>query len=277
MNIYPDKSAVEITVDLTDIDGNPITNIKAVSYCIVDEENNELLPEIEYDFGENDKTFIQIVVPEEVNTLKEGCARDIRIICVRIEKESGGGIVIEQAYGVSVQDPLKVGENSFMTYRQFLRLSMDMPEMPNWERASTNQRISALMEARTRICRLAFDLPQEELDMTKQEYEVQAADHPRTVPWNTTSIHIKNLSEADFEKLPEGFKKALCMAQLAESNDILETDSISERRRQGLILETIGEVKQMFSSMLPAQTAISSKSMSYLSPYLASNRRIGRA
>ena len=170
-----------------------------------------------------------------------------------------------------------------MTYRQAQKLAMDMPKLNNWESMSQSQRISALLEAKQRICRLAFDFGQVQLDMTKQDYVVQAAGKPRCVQVGEIfgvyggSVKLEDLSVEDFEALPTKFRTALMQAQLAEANDVLEVDSIAERRRQGLILETIGEVKQMFSSIIPAQMAVSSKAMSYLSRYLASGKKIGRS
>lgn len=170
-----------------------------------------------------------------------------------------------------------------MTYRQAQKMAMDMPKLNNWESMSQSQRISALLEAKQRICRLAFDFGQVQLDMTKQDYVVQAAGKPRCVQVGEIfgvyggSVKLEDLSVEDFEALPTKFRTALMQAQLAEANDVLEVDSIAERRRQGLILETIGEVKQMFSSIIPAQMAVSSKAMSYLSRYLASGKKIGRS
>ena len=89
---------------------------------------------------------------------------------------------------------------------------------------------------------------------------------------------LETMREIDAkEQQQEEAREAAMQAQLAEANDVLEVDSIAERRRQGLILETIGEVKQMFSSIIPAQMAVSSKAMSYLSRYLASGKKIGRS
>lgn len=227
-----------------------------------------------------EETISEVVVQtsEEVNTLKEETSRDIRIICLKAKTKTGAVFSLEYAYGLTIADPLQVGVNSFMTYRQAQKMAMDMPKLNNWEATSQSQRISALLEAKQRICRLAFDFGQVQLDMTKQDYVVQAAGKPRCVKvGDGNSVKLEDLSVEDFEALPTKFRTALMQAQLAEANDVLEVDSIAERRRQGLILETIGEVKQMFSSVIPAQMAVSSKAMSYLSRYLASGKKIGRS
>lgn len=231
------------------------------------------------------ETISEVIVQtsEEVNTLEEETSRDIRIICLKAKTKTGAVFSLEYAYGLTIADPLQVGVNSFMTYRQAQKMAMDMPKLNNWEAMSQSQRISALLEAKQRICRLAFDFGQIQLDMTKQDYVVQAAGKPRCVQVGEIfgvyggSVKLEDLSVEDFEALPTKFKTALMQAQLAEANDVLEVDSIAERRRQGLILETIGEVKQMFSSIIPAQMAVSSKAMSYLSRYLASGKKIGRS
>jgi hypothetical protein len=321
MNVFISGNVVESTIALNDDAGNPIADVVGVTYRVIDSENNELVKPTVYvpngeDYPEEteeptepetpetpeealtdepeqeepsepveEETISEVIVQtsEEVNTLKEETSRDIRIICLKAKTRSGAVFSLEYAYGLTIADPLTVGVNSFMTYRQAQKMAMDMPKLNNWESMSQSQRISALLEAKQRICRLAFDFGQVQLDMTKQDYVVQAAGKPRCVQVGEIfgvyggSVKLEDLSVEDFEALPTKFRTALMQAQLAEANDVLEVDSIAERRRQGLILETIGEVKQMFSSIIPAQMAVSSKAMSYLSRYLASGKKIGRS
>lgn len=322
MNVFISGNVVESNIALNDDAGNPIADVVAVTYRVIDSENNELVKPTVYvpngdDYPEEteeptepetpeealtdepaqeepseepsepveEDTISEVIVQtsEEVNTLKEETSRDIRIICLKAKTRSGAVFSLEYAYGLTIADPLTVGVNSFMTYRQAQKMAMDMPKLNNWESMSQSQRISALLEAKQRICRLAFDFGQVQLDMTKQDYVVQAAGKPRCVQVGEIfgvyggSVKLEDLSVEDFEALPTKFRIALMQAQLAEANDVLEVDSIAERRRQGLILETIGEVKQMFSSIIPAQMAVSSKAMSYLSRYLASGKKIGRS
>lgn len=321
MNVFISGNVVESNIALNDDAGNPIADVVGVTYRVIDSENNELVKPTVYvpngkDYPEEteeptepetpetpeealtdepeqeepsepveEETISEVIVQtsEEVNTLKEETSRDIRIICLKAKTRSGAVFSLEYAYGLTIADPLTVGVNSFMTYRQAQKMAMDMPKLNNWESMSQSQRISALLEAKQRICRLAFDFGQVQLDMTKQDYVVQAAGKPRCVQVGEifgvygSSVKLEDLSVEDFEALPTKFRTALMQAQLAEANDVLEVDSIAERRRQGLILETIGEVKQMFSSIIPAQMAVSSKAMSYLSRYLASGKKIGRS
>ena len=329
MNVFISGNVVESNIALNDDAGNPIANVVAVTYRVIDSENNELVKPTVYvpngdDYPEEtedpaepetpetpeealtdepeqedpseepseepsepveEETISEVTIQtsEEVNTLKEETSRDIRIICLKAKTKTGAVFSLEYAYGLTIADPLTVGVNSFMTYRQAQKLAMDMPKLNNWESMSQSQRISALLEAKQRICRLAFDFGQVQLDMTKQDYVVQAAGKPRCVQVGEIfgvyggSVKLEDLSIEDFEALPTKFRTALMQAQLAEANDVLEVDSIAERRRQGLILETIGEVKQMFSSIIPAQMAVSSKAMSYLSRYLASGKKSGRS
>ncbi|MVX56400.1 hypothetical protein [Parasutterella muris] len=230
-----------------------------------------------------DISEVVILTDGEINTLAEEVCRDIRIICLKVTTESGGVLNLEYVYGLTVADPLVVGVNSFMTYRQAQRLAMDMSKLSNWDLMPQSQRISALMEAKAHICRLNFNFGTVQLDMSKQDYVVQAAGKPRSVKVGDIfgvygdSVKLEDLEPEDFEKLPQKFKDALMKAQLAEADDVLTVDSIADRRRQGLILETIGEVKQMFSSVLPAQTAVSSRAMSYLARYLSTGKKLGRS
>lgn len=308
MNVYVSGNSVTSVIALNDDSGAPLLNVDRVFYRVVDSENNELVEETEYQFegGQQeqepeieeqeleteqqeesevvDKSQVTIVTSGETNTLAEGMSRDIRVICLKIMTTEGGTEFLEYTYGISVADPLEVGVNSFVTYRQAQRLAMDIPKLNNWEKLSAAQRISALMEARTRICRLSFDLGKIQLDMTRQDYVVQAAGKPRVVKVGEIfgvdegAVNLSDLTKEEFENLPEAFRQALAVAQVAEADDILEVDSIADRRRQGLILETIGEVKQMFSNVLPSSyRSISSKASGYLSRYLTSGKKLARA
>lgn len=321
MNVYLSGGVVESIIPLADNSGNPLIASR-VEYRVVDSENNELVaptlyvadgddvslepeeqpeepgiteeqplaedepeeqPEEPSEEPKEEITEVSILTSAEVNSLQEEQTRDIRVICLTVTNDKGAVHNLEYAYGLRISDPLIVGENSFLSYRQAQKLAMDIPKMNNWENTSQTQRISALMEARNRICRLTFDFSQVQYDMTKQDYVVQVAGKPRSVRVDeifgacSTSKKLEDLTPEEFESLPQKFKNALAMAQLAEANDVLEVDSIADRRRQGLILETIGEVKQMFSSILPANTTISSKAMGYLSRYLATGKKLGRS
>lgn len=89
---------------------------------------------------------------------------------------------------------------------------------------------------------------------------------------------LRGISSEDFEKLPDYFKEDLKAAQVLESNELLSpVDSIEERRRKGVILETINEVKMMFSNVTPVKSQICERALSVLSPYLDRSARIGRA
>ena len=218
MNVFISGNVVESNIALNDDAGNPIADVVAVTYRVIDSENNELVKPTVYvpngdDYPEEtedpaepetpeealtdepaqeepsdepsepveEETISEVIVQtsEEVNTLKDETSRDIRIICLKAKTKSGAVFSLEYAYGLTIADPLTVGVNSFMTYRQAQKLAMDMPKLNNWESMSQSQRISALLEAKQRICRLAFDFGQVQLDMTKQDYVVQAAGKPR--------------------------------------------------------------------------------------------------
>ena len=57
---------------------------------------------------------------------------------------------------------------------------------------------------------------------------------------------------------------------------LASTDSIEERRRRGVILETVHEVKQMFSSVRPANEKLTRNAMLVLAPYLDTTNRVRR-
>jgi hypothetical protein len=282
MNVYPAASVIELCVPLEDDLGDIIEDIAAVSYRVENADQEILVATTPIEITP-ESVEVKILIDSEINTLADEDVRDIRFVRLFIEKESGATTEIETSYGISADDPLTVGVNSFATWRELVKLTMEVPNLGNWDSANKADRVAALIDARVRICRMAFDLNKLQLDMTRQDYEVQAAGRPRSVrdgdPFGILggTISLRDLTPEEFVKLPEPFRTALAKAQLAEANDILETDSITERRRQGLILETIGEVKQMFSSLLPpSASTLCSRAQGYLSPYLSTTRKITR-
>ena len=92
--------------------------------------------------------------------------------------------------------------------------------------------------------------------------------------WVVTGIRY--LKEADFKKWPKDFQNALRRAQLYEADQILKGDPVGDKRRAGVVSETIGEAKMFFNARPPLRLALCVQAMETLSPYLHSSRRIGR-
>ena len=155
MNVYISGNVVESVIALNDDAGNPIADVVGVTYRVIDSENNELVKPTVYvpdgdDYPEEteepaepetpetlenpeevladepvqeepveQETISEVIVQtsEEVNALEE-TSRDIRIICLKAKTKTGAVFSLEYAYGLTIADPLQVGVNSFMTYRQ---------------------------------------------------------------------------------------------------------------------------------------------------------------
>ena len=68
------------------------------------------------------------------------------------------------------------------------------------------------------------------------------------------------------------------MAQVADAAATLTPDPVEEKRAKGLILDTIGETKQMFRSGRPVNSPVCKKAMDYLRDFVVTGSalKIGR-
>ena len=97
----------------------------------------------------------------------------------------------------------------------------------------------------------------------------------------TNSLFIFNgnlalLAATQYAQLPERFKLALRKAQVTEADNILGDDVLGAKREAGIILDSVGQTKQMFRNTKPLDMPVSKRALRFLSYFLVFNRTIGR-
>lgn len=216
-----------------------------------------------------------VTIPAELNTIValdpdsiEGedvdvvSVRELRTVEFRLKLVGGNVVLRKVVYALEPSDVLITGLNSFQTYSEAELVALSIPSLPGWEGADEQARIAALIEARLRINRLQFR------DVSRGQNhlggELLVGD-------------LSLLAPRDFKNLSARLRAALCKAQVAEADTLLGGDPESERRRSGLVHETVGESAQTWRASKPLELPVSRKALSYLSGFITMSRKVGRS
>lgn len=280
MDIFLTGTEVTLKVPLKDKAGNDL-NVTSIQYRIIDQSNNELVPLTSlttFVSGTHDAT---IVVPAEKNQIASTASEELRAVELHC-LISGNTVIFNTGYVVSLADPLVPGVNSLQTYTQAEFTATGLPNLTGWASASESERIAALKEARDRIVMLSFTQLNSNINWGQDSLNfVPEGSYATNYVSSGSRMFLFNgnlalLRQEQFLKLPEKFLLALRKAQVVEADSILGGDQIDARRRQGLLLETIGEVKQMFRSGKPLNLPVSSRALGHLSYFITFSKKIGR-
>ena len=277
MKAYPENTDLSFEVTPVDADGKTYEEDCSLKYELMDVDGKTVCS------GElNEKPFA-IAIGANFNRVGEERSTDIRFLKVTFYRADGTLLSQQKLeYLLQGENPLVVGKNSFVTLEQSKLLSATIPNLEYIEKANETQLINALTESYERIARLRFRFTAS-MRMENVGYISEVAWRPRAItdddPLSLTTrrFTLDEVTPETFEQLPEKFRKALAKAQILESNAVLApTDTVEERRRKGVILETINEVKMMFSSTTPIKNSVSSKTLSVLLPWLDNSIRVRR-
>lgn len=277
MKAYPENTDLSFEVTPVDADGKTYEEDCSLKYELMDVDGKTVCS------GElNEKPFA-IAIGADFNRVGEERSTDIRFLKVTFYRADGTLLSQQKLeYLLQGENPLVVGKNSFVTLEQSKLLSATIPNLEYIEKANETQLINALTESYERIARLRFRFTAS-MRMENVGYISEVAWRPRAItdddPLSLTTrrFTLDEVTPETFEQLPEKFRKALAKAQILESNAVLApTDTVEERRRKGVILETINEVKMMFSSTTPIKNSVSSKTLSVLLPWLDNSIRVRR-
>jgi hypothetical protein len=253
---YVAGSDLSLLVPLADADGNPIT-ATAAEFAVFDGNDVALVPFTPitpFTPGES----VTVEVSELTNTIAAGVLKEVRVISVRCATSQGIKMasltyILESQSGTLVR-----GVNTLVSLGTADMLAADMTRSQSWTNATRQQKINALIEAFARLGKLRLT----PIDDDGVNGYVNKNPFKKT-----RSTSITDLSVTEILALDGKFLAALSYAQVAEADVILSGDSIAERRREGLVADTIGEVKQQYKNGKPLELPISRRALDYLTPY----------
>lgn len=173
------------------------------------------------------------------------------------------GWILEDAQGVNhtysevimmeASDTLVKGENSFQGYWEAIMLAEELPGMDSFKAMEKSEQIAAMITSYRLMAGMTF--------MSKGK-----------IIWDITSLNAEELDTLD-----PGLLEALCIAQLVEANESLDSNSSQAKRLDGIMSETIGESSMMFrSGKVATNSVLSRRSMGFLRKYLVITARIER-
>jgi hypothetical protein len=275
MEAFPAGKQVSVTVQLTDLSGNPLTPT-AVSARVVDESGTEVVAQFSVTPTGASAT---IVVEGPSNLLSVGQTAGIRTVKVAVSTNDGS-YNFDESYILKVApaDALVVLVNSFQTFNQAVLTAAEIPGLKGWDNELTTDelRIAALTEAYRRIIQIGMNV--------RWPRDVDAQTYLTTTDWIGDQTRLITPEYWQFINLnsyntfyPEHFRQALRRAQVAEADDLLSGDPIEERRRMGLLSETIKDSSMMFRSGKPLDLGVSAKAFAYLRGYVQFRKTLGRS
>ena len=270
---------VLLVIPLADSAGNLI-NVTSIQYRVTDHASVEIIPATALAGFVAGSASASVAVPLAYNALTTGDSRETRTI--ELMCLSGGNtIVISKSYGIEAKEQLVVGVNSFQTMSVAELTAMDIPNLSAWATASDSEKSAALIEARERIHRLNFSLLNSTINFGQDSLNYVPEGSFQSGYVSRSGLFVFNgnlglLNATQYATLPERFKRALRQAQVTEANFILGGDTSSERRQAGIVMEAIGDSRQVFRSTKALEMPIFRAALGYLSYFITYGKRIGR-
>lgn len=252
MITIPVGNAAKVILPFVDHEGNPIEPASLL-LTVTDENGNQLAGPLAPAFDPGD-TELEYTVAQAIN-LSSG----IRVVDLKITTATGYVNTVSETVVLQARKRLIVPQNSFQTYEMALVTAANMPPLSGWASSDDTLRRNALEEAFLRLIRLGYRVRKpEDLDV-QNVIEDETKVTPRS--WPVMTIDRWN-------RLPEHFRNALRKAQVFEADEVLRGDIVGDKRRLGVLSESIGESSMMFRTGKPLDLGISTGALRYLTGYV---------
>lgn len=281
MDAFLEGTDVTLSIPLTDLSGNAL-DVQTVEYQVYDNAGVELIPRTALEEFAPGAETAEVPVPAAMNVIPVGETRALRIVKLFCTVgDAANTVLLVGNYAIENGDPLQIGVNSFQTYAQADFVALDIPNLPGWSAAGVRERVAALIEARLHIVQLNFTQLNSNVVWGQDSLNF-VPEGTITTPYASRGLFLFNgslelLTPEQFKKLPDRFVQALCRAQVAEADTILNgADAIEKKRIDGMTSDAVGESKQSFRASTPLRLPVSRRALGYLSYFVGFTKRIGR-
>lgn len=210
-----------------------------------------------------DAESVTIEIASAWTTVPVGQTKVAREVILFLDTNSGPVTIGKTFYVQSSAQELVRGVNSAVTLATADMLAAEMPNMDDWHVMPRSKKIAALLEAYVRLDRLRFS------NLDNPYYETRNPFRE-----SLTVDSLLTLSASEFLALDAKFLDALAKAQVAEANFVANVEPSTNARENGVILDTIGEVKQMYKNTKPVKTVVSKQALSYLTKYVSTGVKV---
>lgn len=268
MNVYLAGTSVALTIPLVDASGAALVPT-GISYTIKDGEGGEIVSSTSITVT-NGMTEAAITVDGPNNALTPGNTAEARILELLVVTASGT-VKFEENWIVKETSLLLVPKSSFQSWAQTQVELLQMPGFTDFAGAARADQEAALVEAYVRLSRFTYEILEGYDTFGQINWPGETSAYTiRPVDW-------QDMDEDQFSAYPAAFKQAIRRAQIAEANEVLQTGTPGDKRRIGLLSESIGESSMMFRTGKPAELGASSAALRYISHYVRRGASIGRA
>lgn len=187
-----------------------------------------------------------------------------------------GPIELREYFVLVSATPLLPFTNSVMSYAEALAVRESFgPDMGGWDGATNHQqRINALINAHANLARLVYSVPHDAARLPS-DYAGYGTGSD-TVFDMRRRLQLSTLNATSFAALPASFVQALKRAQLVEADTILGGDIVGDKRRDGVVSETIGESSTFFQSKPLLDLPIGRRAYAILRPYISISVGVSR-
>ena len=296
MDCFLQGTNVTAIIPMQDKYGNTLT-VSSISYSVIDEQGDILVSQAPLPAFVAGSPSATVIIPAavnivpainlsalpsfSVNSLPTPSAQQVRTVQLDCIDNNGNTLMLSYSYCVEQTDALVPGINSFVTYAQAEKTSMQIPNTSGWDGALVADRTAALMQARDHICQLNFaqlnsnvNWGQDSLSFVPEGQYTTSFATPDGMFLFSGNLSFLTLNQ--YQNLPPMFLNALYKAQVSEADFILGGDPAEQLRQSGLVSNAVGEARQTYRSGKPLQLPCSRRTMSYLSYFLATNKRMTR-
>lgn len=267
--VYPEGTDVSLTFKLPEVGGSPVTPT-AIAQTLRDETGVEIAaPSSIPVAGITDE--INVTIPAGLNFAL--APRAARVVALAVTT-AHGTYHLQQIYLIEQADQLQVLRNTFVTLPEALMIERDLINVGTFAGAPEQAKVNALVNAHRNLCKFIyrFQAPISQSSITFDPYNA-------TRRWSdyTYVVDIDKLTQTEWDNTPDEFRTALKRGQIAEANALLQGDPIGDKRRAGIVSETIGESSMFMSQAKPLQLPCSRAALDFLTPYITREVRIARA
>ena len=253
MDIYKSGAEVNVNQAFVNYDGDQIYPT-SISYRVEDEDGVEIVADTAHTFDPDD-TEMSIVIAGADNTLDIEDWTKMRVVIITLVAD-GHDYEHVQRYIVRQGSRLAECLNSLLTYNSVLMRAFDITQTPGWDIADEDTRQTALIEAYENIGKIKFN--------------------GDAFYGDSEGFYIGGLADTEINNLSEAFVEALKRAQILEADYLLGSETVEDKRRGGLMSETVGESSNMFRPGKPIVLPVSNRAMKALAGYILLGRRVGR-
>lgn len=234
-------TSIEVSVGLKN-PNNPTHVLSAADYRIVDDQGVTILDWTRLDGLPEGAESTTISVPASANQLPVGVLTAAREIEVMVTATDGTEYIVAKTYVVrSMQSDLVIGENTLLNIAGSDLFAVDTPGVSDWLQGDREQKQACLKEAFRRLVALPF-------------------------VFDGIRRNVGNMTKAEILAIDQKILMAMKRAQIVEAANIL--DGEPESREDGVLQETIGQVRKIFGTAKRLDLGISKKAFSHVAKYV---------